>query len=60
MNLSDLPEEEQALIETDKAPAYAVWKELKGDHVKAEEDLNTSNEPLQAFFLNAVKKYRNK
>ncbi|GAA4493532.1 DUF3283 family protein [Pseudaeromonas paramecii] len=60
MNLCDLPEEEQALIETDKAAAYAVWKERKGDHAKAEEDLKTIPEPLHATFLDAVKKYRSK
>ena len=57
-NLSALPKEEQELIEVDKAGAYAVWKERKGDLPKAEEDIKTVEEKYHAQFLAGLTKYR--
>lgn len=58
LNLSALPKEEQDLIEVDKAAAYAVWKERKGDLLKAEEDIKSVDEQYQAQFLAGLTKYR--
>lgn len=57
-NLSALPKEEQELIEVDKAAAYAVWKERKGDLLKAEEDIKSVDEQYHAQFLAGLTKYR--
>ncbi len=58
LNLSALPKEEQDLIEVDKAAAYAVWKERKGDLLKAEEDIKSVDEQYHAQFLSGLTKYR--
>lgn len=58
LNLSALPKEEQDLIEVDKAAAYAVWKERKGDLLKAEEDIKSVDEQYHAKFLAGLTKYR--
>ena len=50
-SLSALPKEESVLIEVDKAAAYAVWKERKGDLLKAEEDIKSVDEQYHAQFL---------
>jgi len=58
LNLSALPKEEQDLVEVDKAAAYAVWKERKGDLLKAEEDIKSVDEQYRAQFLAGLTKYR--
>ena len=45
-NLCDLPPEEKALIEVDKAAAYVVWKERNGKLATAE--LAAANRQLLA------------
>lgn len=57
-NLSALPKDEQELMEVDKAAAYAVWKERKGDLSKAEEDIKTVDERYHPQFLAGLTKYR--
>lgn len=58
LNLSALPKEEQDLIEVDKAAAYAVWKERKGDLLKAEEDIKSVDERYHPQLLAGLTKYR--
>lgn len=57
-NLSALPKEEADLIEVDKAAAYAVWKERKGDLAKAEEDIKLVDDKYHTQFLDGLTKYR--
>jgi DNA polymerase III subunit theta len=57
-NLSALSKEGSDLIEVDKAAAYAVWKERKGDLAKAEEDIKSVDDKYRAQFLAGLTKYR--
>ena len=58
-NLCDLPPAEKALIEVDKAAAYAVWKE-RNPEIKqpAESEAGNYKGEMQAYFLQQVERYR--
>lgn len=57
-NLCDLPREEKALIEVDKAAAYAVWKERNGKLATAELDCSAFTGHQLEVFTKALAKYR--
>lgn len=57
-NLCDLPPEEKALIEVDKAAAYAVWKERNGKLATAELDSSSFTGHQLEAFTKALAKYR--
>ncbi|WP_447830029.1 DUF3283 family protein [Aeromonas salmonicida] len=57
-NLCDLPPEEKALIEVDKAAAYAVWKERNGKLATAELDSSAFTGQQLEVFTKALVKYR--
>ena len=59
-NLCDLPPEEKALIEVDKAAAYAVWKERNGKLATAELDSSSFIGHQLEVFTKALVKYREK
>ncbi len=59
-NLCDLPPEEKALIEVDKAAAYAVWKERNGKLATAELDSSAFSDHQLEVFTKALVKYRAK
>lgn len=59
-NLCDLPREEKALIEVDKAAAYAVWKERNGKLATAELDSSAFTGHQLEVFTKALVKYRAK
>lgn len=59
-NLCDLPREEKALIEVDKAAAYAVWKERNGKLATAELDSSAFKSHELEAFTQALAKYRTK
>ncbi|MDM5066006.1 DUF3283 family protein [Aeromonas salmonicida] len=59
-NLCDLPPEEKALIEVDKAAAYAVWKERNGKLATAELDSSAFTGHQLEVFTKALAKYRTK
>ena len=59
-NLCDLPREEKALIEVDKAAAYAVWKERNGKLATAELDSSAFTGYQLEVFTKALAKYRAK
>jgi DNA polymerase III subunit theta len=47
-NLCDLLPDDKALIEVDKAAAYAVWKERNGQLAKAEMDGGAFKDQVQS------------
>jgi len=53
-----MSKEDQDVIEVDKAAAYAVWKERKGDLAKAEEDIKSVADKYHGQFLAGLTKYR--
>lgn len=59
-NLCDLPPEEKAQIEVDKAAAYAVWKERNGNLATAELDSGAFKGHELEVFTQALAKYRTK
>ncbi|WP_440893685.1 DUF3283 family protein [Aeromonas dhakensis] len=59
-NLCDLPPEEKALIEVDKAAAYAVWKERNGKLATAELDSSAFTGHQLEVFTKSLVKYRAK
>jgi DNA polymerase III subunit theta len=59
-NLCDLLPDDKALIEVDKAAAYAVWKERNGQLAKAEMDGGAFKDHHMEVFIKALAKYRAK
>lgn len=57
-NLCNLPPAEKALIEVDKAAAYAVWKERNGHLATAELDSSAFKDHELEVFTKALAKYR--
>lgn len=57
-NLCNLPPAEKALIEVDKAAAYAVWKERNGKLATAELDSSAFKDHELEVFTKALAKYR--
>lgn len=57
-NLCNLPPAEKALIEVDKAAAYAVWKERNGKLATAELDSSSFKDHELEVFTKALAKYR--
>ncbi len=58
LNLCNLPPAEKALIEVDKAAAYAVWKERNGHLATAELDSSPFKGHELEVFTKALAKYR--
>ena len=59
-NRCNLPPAEKALIEVDKAAAYAVWKERNGKLATAELDSSAFKGHELEVFTQALAKYRSK